>query len=190
MRQLLLSPHIIITAECIDHFTFQRCHCVACWIPDWLISNKLPFAASPADSMWTLSVRTHFLLAILQSFNPYINPLWFHSPESYCITSCLLVWFPCVVIVHSVCVPPVISVKQQRVLLCQLMDDFPPPCWFTKSAYSLLTLVFSWSSLEYIFLHNFSHFWVSFGAYYQITYVSTNHVNSFCLLSTVIGRII
>lgn len=70
-----------------DHFTEVLLH-----LQFILMSNcsVLLSAVSPGG-FWTLmdslSVCLHFLSLVLQSFNLCINPLWLHSPESYCITS-------------------------------------------------------------------------------------------------------
>lgn len=77
--------------------------------------------------------RFHSLVP--QSFNLYINPLWLHSPESYCITSASpLLSSPSFVFILS------LLHKQQRALLCQWNANAPLLHVFTSVHYMSLVL--------------------------------------------------
>lgn len=71
------SPHCLEVLSHLQFIVMSNC-CV-------LLSVVSPWG------FWTLmdslSACLHILSLVLQSFNLCINPLWLHSPESYCITS-------------------------------------------------------------------------------------------------------
>lgn len=80
----------INSAECIDQTTSQTYYWV-CSLFWWVtvLCYSLQSLQEAFGLLWTLclSACLHFLSLVLQSFNLCINPLWLHSPESYCITS-------------------------------------------------------------------------------------------------------
>lgn len=76
----LIVPGVINTAEYIDCRGHQR----RTWLLVFVTVKALQQAAGLlVDSLCPPT----FLCLVLQSFNLCINPLWLHSPESYCITS-------------------------------------------------------------------------------------------------------